>query len=332
MKSEPRVGFVSLGCPKALVDSEHILTQLRAEGYGIAPSYRGADLVVVNTCGFIDAAVEESLDAIGEALAENWEEARGAVQRSPLIHSDETSWFNNHHLQWLWHASTPQAVLFQILPARSEQSARILLGDPDPARILVSDRFTAYLRWPTRQYCWAHLKRDFVKMSERPAAEGMIGRVLVGLTQKLFTVWRQHRNGRCSREESLAALAPLREALESSIVLGSEFCDTKTGRTCQQLVTGKAHLWRFLTEDGVEPTNNEAERGIRPAVIWRKLSLGTHSDAGMRFVERMLTITGTLQKQGRAFFAFLEEAVACYLQGRPAPRLIEVSWEFAPSF
>ena len=67
----PRIGFVSLGCPKALVDSEQILTQLRAEGYAIAPSYAGADLVVVNTCGFIDAAVEESLDAIGEALNEN---------------------------------------------------------------------------------------------------------------------------------------------------------------------------------------------------------------------------------------------------------------------
>ena len=67
----PRVGFVSLGCPKALVDSEQILTQLRAEGYAIVPSYEGADLVVVNTCGFIDAAVAESLDAIGEALAEN---------------------------------------------------------------------------------------------------------------------------------------------------------------------------------------------------------------------------------------------------------------------
>jgi len=69
--SVPRVGFVSLGCPKALVDSEQILTQLRAEGYDIAPSYEGSDLVVVNTCGFIDAAVQESLDAIGEALAEN---------------------------------------------------------------------------------------------------------------------------------------------------------------------------------------------------------------------------------------------------------------------
>ena len=71
MKAVPRVGFVSLGCPKALVDSEQILTQLRAEGYDIAPSYQGSDLVVVNTCGFIDAAVQESLDAIGEALAEN---------------------------------------------------------------------------------------------------------------------------------------------------------------------------------------------------------------------------------------------------------------------
>jgi ribosomal protein S12 methylthiotransferase len=67
----PRVGFVSLGCPKALVDSEEILTQLRAEGYAISPSYQGADVVVVNTCGFIDAAVAESLDAIGEALHEN---------------------------------------------------------------------------------------------------------------------------------------------------------------------------------------------------------------------------------------------------------------------
>jgi ribosomal protein S12 methylthiotransferase len=67
----PKVGFVSLGCPKALVDSEHILTRLRAEGYEISPSYEGSDLVVINTCGFIDAAVEESLDAIGEALAEN---------------------------------------------------------------------------------------------------------------------------------------------------------------------------------------------------------------------------------------------------------------------
>ena len=69
--SPPKVGFVSLGCPKALVDSEQILTQLRAEGYGVSPSYQGADLVVVNTCGFIDSAVQESLDAIGEALAEN---------------------------------------------------------------------------------------------------------------------------------------------------------------------------------------------------------------------------------------------------------------------
>jgi len=71
VSSQPKIGFISLGCPKALVDSERILTKLRAEGYGIVPTYTDADLVVVNTCGFIDSAVEESLDAIGEALAEN---------------------------------------------------------------------------------------------------------------------------------------------------------------------------------------------------------------------------------------------------------------------
>jgi ribosomal protein S12 methylthiotransferase len=71
MSNPPRVGFISLGCPKALVDSEHILTRLRGDGYHIAPNYKDSDLVIVNTCGFIDAAVEESLDSIGEALAEN---------------------------------------------------------------------------------------------------------------------------------------------------------------------------------------------------------------------------------------------------------------------
>ncbi|HEB99037.1 MAG TPA: 30S ribosomal protein S12 methylthiotransferase RimO [Thiotrichales bacterium] len=71
MGADPRIGFISLGCPKATVDSERILTRLRAEGYAIVPDYAGADLVVVNTCGFIDSAVEESLEAIGEALAEN---------------------------------------------------------------------------------------------------------------------------------------------------------------------------------------------------------------------------------------------------------------------
>lgn len=71
MSTTPRIGFVSLGCPKALVDSERILTQLKTEGYAISPSYQDANLVVINTCGFIDSAVEESLDAIGEAMAEN---------------------------------------------------------------------------------------------------------------------------------------------------------------------------------------------------------------------------------------------------------------------
>ncbi len=86
-KTPPRVGFVSLGCPKALVDSERILTQLRAEGYQTSPSYDKADVVVVNTCGFIDSAVEESLDAIGEAMAENGKViVTGCLGKGPKSH------------------------------------------------------------------------------------------------------------------------------------------------------------------------------------------------------------------------------------------------------
>jgi len=104
--------------------------------------------------------------------------------------------------------------------------------------------------------------------------------------------------------------------------LGTELGEPKTVATCKQLLKGETHLWSFLQQEGIEPTNNEAERGLRPAVIWRKISLGTHSEKGMRFVERILTVMVTLKKQQRGLWDYLEQAISCELQNQTAPALL----------
>jgi len=258
---------------------------------------------------------------VGDALLEGWEAARDVIHTAPIVHSDETSWFENHTLQWLWHASAPQAALFQILESRSRKSAQELLGDQF-GRLLISDRFSSYTWFAQRQYCWAHLKRDFAKMAERCGCGSIIGHLLTGLTKKVFILWRKHLQEEWDLKECRQAMLPLRKAVQESLELGVELGDPKTAATCKQLLKGETHLWSFLQQEGIEPTNNEAERGLRPAVIWRKISLGTHSEYGMRFVERILTVMATLKKQRRGIWAYLEQAVSCELQSQAAPDLL----------
>ncbi len=259
-------------------------------------------------------------NVVGASLEEGWKAARDAIHVSPIVHGDETSWFENHKLKWLWHASAPEAALFQILGSRSGKSAQEVLGD-QAGRLLISDRFSAYTWFVQRQYCWAHLKRDFAKMAERCGNGKMIGRLLGGLTKQVFVLWNKYLKGQWNLKKCKRRMSPLRKAVRESLELGMEIGDPKTAATCKHLLKGEAHLWSFLEKEGIEPTNNEAERGLRPAVIWRKISLGTHSEGGMRFVERILTIMATLKKQKRGLWTYLEQAVSCELQGQTAPAL-----------
>jgi transposase len=116
----------------------------------------------------------------------------------------------------------------------------------------------------------------------------------------------------------------LRPAVRAVLERGTACGCAKTEVVCTNLLALEPALWTFARVEGVEPTNNAAERAVRPAVLWRKRSFGCHSEGGCRFVERMLTAVQTLRQHGRPVFAFLVDAITAHRQAQPAPRLLPV--------
>jgi len=205
------------------------------------------------------------------------------------------------------------------------------LGE-DFGGILNSDRYAAY-NWVglgQRQLCWAHLKREFIKISERPGVSKEIGNALVKQQEKLFELWHRVRDGTLKLVEFQLLVQEIRNSIKSSLLeaadheIGSKEKTplAKTVRTCRQLLKVEPALWLFVTVEGVEPTNNAAERAIRPAVIWRRTSFGSQTQAGSTFVARMLTVVTTLKSQRRNVLEFMTKAVDAARKNRPAPSLL----------
>ena len=181
-----------------------------------------------------------------------------------------------------------------------------------------------------RQLCWAHLKREFVKISQRPGVSKEIGNALVKQQEKLFELWHRVRDGTLTRFEFQLLVPEIRNSLNSSLQeaaaceIGSKEKTplAKTVRTCRQLLKVEPALWLFVTVEGVEPTNNAAERAIRPAVIWRRTSFGSQTQRGSIFVQRMLTVVTTLKSQHRNVLDFMTAAVSAARSNSPAPSLL----------
>src|SRR5205823_6053685 len=165
------------------------------------------------------------------------------------------------------------------------------------AGILVSDRFKAYEGWSLsrRQICWAHLMRDFQALAERSGSAGRIGKDLVDSGRKMFRYWHRVRDGTMTLHAFRCRVAPLRRRVEGLLKQGAACFDAKTAGVCLEMLKFHSAFWTFTRVQGVEPTNNAAERALRAAVIWRKTSFGTHSAAGSRFVERMMTVVVSLR-------------------------------------
>jgi len=172
------------------------------------------------------------------------------------------------------------------------------------------------------QPCWAHLKRDFQAMidSGDPRAKHL-GFRLRHATCELFEHWADYRDGRISRAALLRRMGPVRRKVESLLARGTQCGHADTRGTCRELHEHRPWLWTFLRHEGIEPTNNAGERSLRHAVIWRKLSFGTQSASGSRFVETMLTVIETCRQQARNVFPFLTNAVEAHLAHQPAPSL-----------
>ncbi len=257
------------------------------------------------------------------ALAAPHAEALEAVRQAPVKHVDETGWKQAGHKRWLWLAATATAAVFLVHAKRGALALRALLGT-HAVGWLVSDRWAVYDRWPLcrRQLCWAHLKRDFQKLVDRGGPAARLGKKLLDLTRRVFEEWHLFRGGTIGREALDRRLGPLACELERLLRSGRRCADTKAANFCAKLEARLPAVWQFALAEGVDPTNNHAERLLRRGVLWRKNAFGCHSADGCRFVERILTAVQTLRLQGRPVLRYLHDALVAHRNGLPAPSLL----------
>jgi transposase len=260
------------------------------------------------------------------AVAVPVEEARSYVHEQAVAHLDETSWRQGGKRAWLWVAVTSFVTVFLVRMSRGGHVARELLGE-EFSGILVTDRYSAYNWYPVRwrQVCWAHLLRDFEAMRDRGGCSEEIGDALLTQAHQMFTWWHRVRDGTLKRSSFRSAMTPLRREVERLLEAGSRCGVPKTEGTCQDILKRREALWTFVQVEGVEPTNNTAERAIRPGVLWRKGSFGTQSAEGSRFVESMMTVVTTLKQQQRHVLEYLTAACEAALRGEAAPSLLPES-------
>jgi transposase len=257
-----------------------------------------------------------------QVLAPVFEELQQFCRTQPA-NIDETGWRQERRRAWLWVVVTDLVTVFHIALSRGAKVVHELLGE-DYRQVLTSDRWSAYHGQPLRyrQLCWAHLQRDFQAMVDRGNAGSAIGEELLCCAQDLFHWWYRVRDGTLSRatfRRYMAAVrAMTRDALEAGRVCGC----AKTAATCAELLKVEPALWTFVRVEGIDPTNNAAERAVRHAVQWRKTSYGTDSQAGSRFVARILSIVATCRQQGRHVLAYLTQCCEAGLHRVPAPSLL----------
>jgi len=261
--------------------------------------------------------------AVSAALAQPVAEAHSYVQQQPAANLDETGWREQSRRAWLWVCATPQVVVFLVLATRGAQGAKTLLGEAFPG-IAGSDRWSAYnwLAPQRRQLCWAHLKRDFQKLVERGGESARLGQALLEQAQELFRLWGGVRDGTLSRGDFQVKVQPLRARVQALLREGTTLAHAKTRHTCENILHLEVALWTFVCVEGVEPTNNHAERCLRRAVLWRRRSFGTQSAAGSVFVQRILTAVTTLRQQQRDVLDYLTEACAAAVCGAQPPSLL----------
>jgi transposase len=261
-----------------------------------------------------------------DALARAHHQALAAVRDAPVKHVDETGWKRAGRRRWLWAATTRAAACFAVQAKRSWRAACDLLGRRGGRGVITSDRHRLYdpLGVRRRQVCWAHLKRDFVKWQEKGEKTRLLGDDGLALCGQLFGLWRDFRERTIDRPALGRALRPLRKRLGQVLQWGERCGDLKAANFCRNLLKLGPALWTFARVEGVEPTNNPAERALRAAVLWRKNSFGCHGEGGCRFVERMLSVIQTLRLQGRQVLAFLCQTLQAHRTGQPLPPLIPV--------
>jgi len=297
----------------ALLSSRYRLS--RREVAASCHEVLGADLSV----GSVDGLCQATAAALAEPVAK----LQAAVQQAEQVNADESRWPVDGRRGWLWVVVSRAVTVFTVATSRGSAVIKGVLGEAF-AGVVGSDRWSAYT-WvdPTRrQVCWSHLRRDFQALVDWGGAARPVGLAALGLVKRLFDAWHAARADPAARASLAEALAPIQAEFRALLEAGTDNPSPKASGLCRSLLKLWPALWTFATVPGVEPTNNAAERAIRPAVLWRRGSFGSQSEAGAEFVARLLSVAATCRQQDRSLLAYLTAVCTAAHQGHPIPSLL----------
>ena len=276
-------------------------------------------------------STQHAWEEASAAVRAPYEELQAALPTQPVLNADETGHRTNAAKRWLWTMVAPTFVFYTIATSRGADVLRRLLGTTF-AGILGSDRLLTYTTYAAsqRQYCWSHVTRNLRSAQElaQTAAGQRFCRQALTLQRRLFRLWHRYRGdpgvrgGPITREQLIAKARPLEKAFFALAERAVNVADVDARNLARTLFAHHPHFFTFVYEEGVEPTNNSAERALRHAVQWRKISFGNRSEDGERAVARLLTVARTCQLQQVSLLVYLTAAIRAHRRHQAAASLL----------
>lgn len=276
-------------------------------------------------------STQHAWEEASAAVAAPYTELQGALAAQPVLNSDETGHRTSGEKRWLWTLVAPTFVFYAMATSRSTAVLQHLLGATF-AGVLGSDRLSTYLAYAAdrRQFCWAHFRRNLLSAQDlaKTASARRFCREALSLQRQLFRLWRRFRGdphtrgAPLTRAQLITKVSPLEKRFFALAARYVNAADGDVSNLAHALFVHHRHFFAFVHEEGVDPTNNVAERALRTAVQWRKTSFGTRSAEGELAVARLLTITRTCQLQQLNVLAYLTAAVQAHRRRQGAASLL----------
>lgn len=276
----------------------------------------GVDLALGST--------QNLLEQTSQALQPIDQQLKDTLPDQPVVNADESGWYR----RWVWIFVTKGFIYFHIAKSRGSEVLKQVLGEVYKG-ILCVDRWGAYTKYHKGllQICWEHLKRDIRGIGDTGKKVGSqearaFARRMENLRKKLMAMWYRFKDGKLKRQRLIEETERIRHRIEKCLRDHCDSSDRTVRSFARRLSKLSPHLFTFIFHEGVEPTNNSSERGIRPAVIWRKICFGNRSDEGAVMTARLLTVARTCWLQKRNALEFLVEVISAYRTSAPAPSLL----------
>ncbi len=283
----------------------------------IAKTIFGIDICLGSVC--------KLHEEVSQSLADAHASAKESLPEQPVLNIDETGWKTQGKGRWLWVFVTPVIAFFHVASSRGSKVLKEILGY-EYQGVLCSDMYSAYKKFHNgvRQFCWAHIIRGIkgIKHACRSPDAIRFSKWMLSETGRMFALWHAFKHGDLDRQALVLKSVPIRARMHKCLQQYAECPDYDVTKASKSLLKHWDGLFTFLEYEGVEPTNNSAERGGRPAVQWRKICFGNQSEEGELLTARLLTAERSCILQSRNPFQFLLDSVIAYRSGLPAPSLI----------